>query len=401
MLRTPLTRSHRRSEALPLPERLSFTGRFDRLLDSARMARFWRRRPPNGLSGASIPAPAEPSNAAPSRPMLAGIIDHVEEGVLLLKGDQVRWLNPAARLMFPALEQPVGRPLVDVARDHRIDGLALRARESRLEQAAEVELPVSGRILQVRAVPLADAEVALLVRDITRLRHLETVRQQFVANLSHEIRTPLAGLDLAAQTLSAQLPADGDSRLFIDRITQEAERLANIVFNLNQLAALDAEGIAVEHLPFSVDELVRALIDRYQARAAAGQLVLRAETSADGATAIGDRAKTDQALQNIVDNALKFTGVGEVVVTAGVDHDRVEFAVRDTGPGIPSRDLSRIFERFYKVDRSRGGLPGSGLGLSIARHLVELQGGTIEADSTPGAGTVIRLRLPAASLTPA
>jgi len=83
------------------------------------------------------------------------------------------------------------------------------------------------------------------------------------------------------------------------------------------------------------------------------------------------------------------------------DHDRVEFVVRDTGPGIPSRDLSRIFERFYKVDRSRGGLPGSGLGLSIARHLVELQGGTIEADSTPGAGTVIRLRLPAASLTPA
>jgi len=333
--------------------------------------------------------------------MLAGIIDHVEEGVLLLKGDQVRWLNPAARLMFPALEQPVGRPLVDVARDHRIDGLALRARESRLEQAAEVELPVSGRILQVRAVPLADAEVALLVRDITRLRHLETVRQQFVANLSHEIRTPLAGLDLAAQTLSAQLPADGDSRLFIDRITQEAERLANIVFNLNQLAALDAEGIAVEHLPFSVDELVRALIDRYQARAAAGQLILRAEIATTGSTALGDRAKTDQALQNILDNALKFTPAGEVVITASADHDRVEFAVRDTGPGIPSRDLSRIFERFYKVDRSRGGLPGSGLGLSIARHLVELQGGTIEADSTPGAGTVIRLRLPAASLTPA
>src|SRR5205807_9906211 len=131
-------------------------------------------------------------------------------------------------------------------------------------------------------------------------------------NLSHEIRTPLAGLDLAAQTLSAQLPADGDSRLFIDRITQEAERLANIVFNLNQLAALDAEGIAVEHLPFSVDELVRALIDRYQERAAAGQVVLRTELATTGNTALGDRAKTDQALQNILDNALKFTRSGEV-----------------------------------------------------------------------------------------
>jgi len=333
--------------------------------------------------------------------MLAGIIDHVEEGVVLLDGDRVRWLNPAAQLMFPALEQPVGRLLVEVVRDHRIDGLAVRARESRLEQAVEVELPVSGRVLQVRAVPLADVEVALLVRDITRLRHLETVRQQFVANLSHEIRTPLSGLDLAAQTLSAQLPASGDTRLFIDRITQEAERLADIVFNLNQLAALDAEGIAVERQHFSVDELVRALIDRYQVRAGASKLVLRAEIETPGRGVLGDRAKTDQALQNIVDNALKFTRAGEVVITASADHDRVEFTVRDTGPGIPPRDLPRVFERFYKVDRSRGGLPGSGLGLSIARHLVELQGGTIEAESTPGAGTVIRLRLPAASLTPA
>ena len=331
--------------------------------------------------------------------MLAGILEHVEEGVLLLNGTRVRWLNPAARLMFPALKQPVGRLLVEVVREHRIDGLALRARESRLEQAAEVELPISGRILQVRAVPLHDGDLILLARDITRLRYLETVRQQFVANLSHEIRTPLAGLDLAAQTLSAELPADGDMRLFIDRITQEAGRLADIVFNLNQLAALDAEGIAVERLPFAVDDLVRALVDRYQVRAAAGQLVLRADIATAGSTAVGDRAKTDQALQNIVDNALKFTGSGEVVISASAELSRVEIAVRDTGPGIPGRDLARIFERFYKVDRSRGGQPGSGLGLSIARHLVELQGGTILAESIPGAGTVIRVRLPRAPLT--
>ena len=85
-------------------------------------------------------------------------------------------------------------------------------------------------------------------------------------------------------------------------------------------------------------------------------------------------------------------------MTAGLAHDRLEIAIRDTGPGIPARDLSRIFERFYKVDRSRGGLPGSGLGLSIARHLIELQGGTIVAESAPGAGTVVRVRLPRAPL---
>jgi two-component system phosphate regulon sensor histidine kinase PhoR len=361
------------------------------------MARFWRRRPTDH-GQAPKPAPVTLTDDAQAR-LPAGIVDHVEEGVLLLNGTQVRWLNPAARMMFAALEDPVGRPLVEVVRDHRIDALALRARESGLEQAAEVDLLVSGRILQVRAVPVHDGDIVLLARDITRLRYLETVRQQFVANLSHEMRTPLAGLDLAAQTLSAQLPAEGDTRLFIDRISQEAQRLADILFNLNQLAALDAEGISVERTPFSVDDLVKSITDRYQARASAGELILRAETTADGLMALGDRAKTDQALHNIVDNALKFTRAGEVVVTAGLDHDRVEIAIRDTGPGIPARDLSRIFERFYKVDRSRGGLPGSGLGLSIARHLVELQGGTIVAESKPGAGTVIRVRLPRAPLT--
>jgi len=371
---------------------------FDRLLDSAEMARFWRRRPTNGVRDLK-PAPLAPTNAAQVRPMPVGIVDHLEDAVLLVNGTQVRWLNPAARMMFAAPEHPVGRPLVEVVRDHRIDALALRARESELEQAVEVELPASARILQVRAVPLQDGDIVLLARDITRLRYLETVRQQFVANLSHEMRTPLAGLDLAAQTLSAQLPAEGDARLFIDRISQEAQRLADILFNLNQLAALDAEEISVERTPFSVDDLVRSLVDRYQARASAGELILRGETTADGFTAFGDRAKTDQALQNIVDNALKFTRAGEVVVTAGLNRDRVEIAVRDTGPGIPARDLARIFERFYKVDRSRGGLPGSGLGLSIARHLVELQGGTIVAESSPGVGTVVRVRLPRAPLT--
>src|SRR5207248_9377572 len=135
-----------------------------------------------------------------------------------------------------------------------------------------------------RAVPSQDGALILLARDVTRLRYLETVRQQFVANLSHEIRTPLAGLDLAAQTLSAQLPLEGDTRLFIDRISQETQRLADIVFNLNQLVALDAERIEVERLPLPLDDLVGALIARFQARAMAGGLVLRAETSADGAT---------------------------------------------------------------------------------------------------------------------
>ncbi len=331
---------------------------------------------------------------------VAPILDHLVEGVVVVDGNRtVRWLNAAARLMLPVVEQPIGRPLVEVIRDHRLDALAERAFATDAEQTIEVEMPVSARSLSVRALPLSNKEVALLMLDTTRLRYLETVRQQFVANLSHEIRTPLAGLDLAAQTLSGQLPAEGDARVFIDRVIQESQRLQAILLNLAQLAALDAEGIQVERAPFDATELAHELVERYQARATAAGLRLRAEPSEDGARALGDRGKTDQALQNIVDNALKFTRAGEVVVTASSYDGRVEIAVRDTGSGIPARDLPRIFERFYKVDRARGGQPGTGLGLSIARHLVELQGGTITAESTPGVGTVVRVRLPRAPLT--
>jgi two-component system phosphate regulon sensor histidine kinase PhoR len=343
---------------------------------------------------------AESLDAAGAVDEAASILDHLVEGTVVVDGDRrVRRLNPAARRMLPLIDQPIGRPLVEVIRDHRLDALAERARNSGEVQTIEIELPVSSRRLQVRAVPLAHDQVALLMLDMTRLRYLETVRQQFVANLSHEIRTPLAGLDLAAQTLSVQLPAEGDPRLFIDRVIQESHRLQAILLNLTQLAALDAEGIEVERAPFGAAELVTELIERYHPRASAAGLELRAEPGEAELQVLGDRGKTDQALQNIVDNALKFTRAGEVVVTTRSDGARVEIAVRDTGPGIPPRDLPRIFERFYKVDRARGSQPGSGLGLSIARHLVELQGGTIAAESSPGTGTVVRVRLPRAPLT--
>src|ERR1700736_4433068 len=183
------------------------------------------------------------------------ILEQLAEGVVVVDAARtVQWVNHAARLMVPVIDQPVGRGLVEVVRDHRLDALVERAQTSCFEQSLEFELPVSARILQVRAVPIADGGVALLMLDLSRLRYLETVRQQFVANLSHEIRTPLAGLDLAAQTLSGQLPADGDARLFIDRVIQESHLLQAILLNLTQVAALDAEGIEVERAPFGAGE---------------------------------------------------------------------------------------------------------------------------------------------------
>src|SRR5260370_8948452 len=148
----------------------------------------------------------------------AQVLDRLVEGAVMVDtGRTVRWLNAAARRMLPLIEQPIGRPLVEVIRDHRLDALAERALRADAEQTIEVEMPVSSRSLSVRAVPLPQKGVALLLLDTTRLRYLETVRQQFVANLSHAIRTPLAGLDLAARTLSRQPPPQADARLVLPR----------------------------------------------------------------------------------------------------------------------------------------------------------------------------------------
>ena len=327
------------------------------------------------------------------------MVERLEDAVLLVRPDRmVGWLNPAARRLFETIEQPVGRPLVEVVRDHRIDALVGRLAEGGPEEVLDIVMPVSGRALNVRAAPLASgAGIGLIVRDATRLRHLETVRQQFVANLSHELRTPLAGLDLAAQTLAAQLPPEADARVFMDRILQESQRLAAILVNLAQLSALDAEQMTVDRAPFSVSNLLDELVDRYQARAQAAGLSLRSEAGDRTIAALGDRAKTDQALQNVVDNALKFTPQGDVVLSATGGESLVQISVRDSGVGIPPQDLPRIFERFYKVDRARGRqVAGTGLGLSIARHLIELQGGRLVAESHPGSGTTLRLFLPRA-----
>ena len=330
------------------------------------------------------------------------VLDHVEvverlrDGVILISPEGViGWLNRAAGRLLDAPEHAVGRPLLEVVRDHRIDALVRQAAAAGAEQIAELTLPVSGRSLRVRAIPLsASRACCLILEETSRLRYLETVRQQFVANLSHELRTPLAGLDLAAQTLAGQLPGEGPIATFMDRILQESQRLASILQNLTQLAALDAEQIRVERQPFPVAALLDENAARSAARAAAAGLTLRVEPVDPELDAFGDRAKTDQALQSLVDNALKFTPAGEVVLSAARREEMVEIAVRDTGIGIPARDLPRIFERFYKVDRARGSQAGTGLGLSIARHLVELQRGMLVAESEPGVGTVMRVRLP-------
>jgi signal transduction histidine kinase len=171
---------------------------------------------------------------------------------------------------------------------------------------------------------------------------------------------------------------EGEAPVLVGRVLRESQRLQAMLRNLTQLAALDAEDVQVERSAYAIGELLDELVERHQWRAEERGLHLSSRVDGEELRVIGDREKTEQALQNIIDNALKFTERGGVDVTAARNEGKAEISVRDTGAGIPARDLPRVFERFFKVDRSRGGQPGSGLWLSIARHLIELQGGTFQ-----------------------
>jgi two-component system phosphate regulon sensor histidine kinase PhoR len=326
------------------------------------------------------------------------VLNRLRDAIVIVDSDRrLLWLNSAAAQTF-AVQASADRSLLEAVRDHRLDTLMREAIDQGVDASGEIDQLGTGKILRARAMVLPGATAyALVVEDLTEVRHLQTVRQQFVANLSHELRTPLAGLDLAAQTLSNQLEGQSDMRVFADRILEESRRLTAILFNLTQLAALDAEQLRADRLTFSVGELLQENVARFAERATNLGLGLRADLPEEELMALGDRAKTDQTLQSLIDNALKFTNRGEVVLSAAHVDGKVELAVRDTGIGIPAHDLPRIFERFYKVDRARSGQgAGTGLGLSIARRLTELQRGTLTAESTPGVGTTMRLRLPAA-----
>jgi signal transduction histidine kinase len=229
----------------------------------------------------------------------------------------------------------------------------------------------------------------VFLTDVTELRRLQTVRQEFVANLSHELKTPLTALRLAAESLGGHPPEDARHR-FTDRIVIEADRLSAIVDNLRQLAEIEAGRAVVERSPVEVDSVLREIRQR-----AAGRPV--EVTVSEGLVVEADRAKLAQALGNLLDNAAKFSPPGTTIeVNAEPADGEVRITVRDHGNGISPEHWDRVFERFYKVDPARNReVPGTGLGLAIVKHLVLLQGGRVWTEAAPGGGQLFGVALPA------
>ena len=270
------------------------------------------------------------------------------------------------------------------------------AAAERAASSSEAEVGAS-RWLRGSAVPVhADGSVLLVVRDVTEARRLEAVRRDFVANASHELKTPAATIQAAAETIR-RAATDDPSVVprFAAQLEGEAIRLSRIVGDLLDLSRLESGSELEDEV--ALDAVLRDESERFEDPAA--EAGVRLTITANGPARVRGSAR-DLALlvRNLVDNAIRYTAAGgSVDVALAADDGEAVLTVSDTGVGIPTRDLPRVFERFYRVDRARSReTGGTGLGLSIVRHVVENHGGRVSVDSELGRGTRFEVRLPAA-----
>lgn len=327
------------------------------------------------------------------------VFRQMRDGVLLVDPHgRVVDINPAAGALLD-VDPPWarGRTLAQVVRHHRLVALWEGCRREGGEQRETLELPQTQRFVQAIAVPLEDPEVSglLLLQDLTRLRQLETVRRDFLANLSHELRTPLASLQALAETLQAGALEDPEAaRRFLARITQEVASLGRLVEDLMDLTRLESGRVSFRMAPERPCDLLAEAVERARLEAEAAGLELTWEAPEDLPPVLADRDRILQVLANLVNNALRFTPAGgSIRLEAERVDEGVRFWVRDTGIGIPEEHLPRIFERFYKVDAARQ-KGGTGLGLAIVKHIVEAHGGRVGVESRVGEGSAFWFLLP-------
>lgn len=306
----------------------------------------------------------------------------------------IQYANHNAQALF-RFDNPIGRSILAVTISYELEQLVLNAVRS--EDPVEAELAFSfpeERTAHVRAwrEPNGD-RVFVSLYDISELRRLERVRQDFVANVSHELRTPLAAIRSLAETLHDEPKSSLQKREdYLGRIMGEVDRLSMIVSDLLVLSTAELNPVRAQACDLSA--ILRSCVSLLQTKAEEKGLELTLDAP-DSFAIQANATQMNQVFINLVDNAINYTVEGKVTIRLTPHSDQVTVEVSDTGIGIPSDQLSRIFERFYRVDKGRSrATGGTGLGLSIVKHIVEAHGGSVEVDSVFREGTTVRVKLP-------
>ena len=357
---------------------------------------WWRRRY-HSLALGQITEPAGLTDALRMTDMFA----NMPEGVLVTdhKG-VIEFANPTFCTLFELADDPKGKTVMEAIRIHQANELIERLREENSVVQEEFMLPnLNERFLQVNGVAIREKQgrhrgAILMFHDLTQLRRLENLRQEFVANVSHELRTPLSIIKGYVETLlDAEADTESVSHRFLKKIENHSDRLTFLIEDILTLSHLESGDTGLDRREVNIHQLVQGVLDGL--REMANKKEVRLENNVPEDTCLfADSQRMFQAINNLVENGIKYGGAC-VSVCATQANGELDLCVNDDGPGIPAEVCDRIFERFFRVDKARSReMGGTGLGLSIVKHVTQLHGGTARVDSKPGEGAYFHLTLP-------
>src|SRR6266480_2685974 len=338
-------------------------------------------------------------DAAEMRAVFAALTD----GLLVVDSTQrILICNPAFEKLYGQSSIAPGTPLLDIIRDSDVIEPIRAALDQARARVAEVSAPDRKKQLQVTIVPITGQDggasgVVALFHDISRLKQVDEIRRDFVANVSHELRTPLSIFHGNLETLLEAGDLDEkETHHIYEVMKRHSDRLNLLVNDLLSLAWLESKEANLQLAEISLPDFLEEVARDWKKRLAGKNLRLELEVPDNFPTLRADERRLEEVVHNLLDNAVKYSPQnGRILIQAGAPDQEVVLSVSDEGIGIAAADLPRIFERFYRADRARSRkLAGTGLGLSIVKHIAQLHGGRVEAESTLGQGTTIRVILP-------
>ena len=335
--------------------------------------------------------------ASSERDQLEAVLDGMVEGVMVTDANgTIVIANPALRTLFGLESPPVGHTVIAAIRQPAVAAIMeeTAARDTIMSCEMAITYPAD-RTLALHATRLSTGGVACVFHDVTALKRADAVRRDFVANVSHELQTPLATLSAHAESLAGADLTSSQATESLAAIRRQANRLSALVADLLELSRIESDGFEPMWTTVDLNALIDDLESEWGPRVEKSGQTLTVESKPE-LELTGDRRLLRQAVANLLENAIKYAGAGAHIrlIAERLDGD-TRLEVIDTGRGIPIEDQSRLFERFYRVEKGRArAAGGTGLGLSIVKHVAEVHGGSVVVESTPGAGAKFAMTIP-------